>query len=170
MCVKYLPEPYSRYIIDTLGNVGDTYFREFVQWKLGPNSLYCSVNLYPEGSTRSITHHVHRLLAICFIPNPFDGLYSISELQVNHKDGNKLNNNLSNLEWVTQQQNCQHAYSTGLRNDNKQILLTDPNGNQHICYSQASAARMVNRDPATICEHLRNKGYFEVNGWVGKRI
>ena len=51
---------------------------------------------------------LHRLVAICFIPNP-DGL-----AEVNHKDGDKLNNHVDNLEWVSRHQNQQHAFETGL--------------------------------------------------------
>ena len=52
---------------------------------------------------------VHRLVAEAFIPNP-DNL-----AEVNHIDGNRQNNHLSNLEWVTRKGNIRHAIDTGLR-------------------------------------------------------
>ena len=53
-------------------------------------------------------HNVHRIIAKAFIPNP-KGLR-----EVNHKDGNKLNNAVSNLEWVSTRENQIHAKNNGL--------------------------------------------------------
>lgn len=52
---------------------------------------------------------VHRLVAIHFIPN------IENKPEVNHKDGDKLNNHFSNLEWVTRSENEQHSYDNGLQ-------------------------------------------------------
>lgn len=53
-------------------------------------------------------HYIHRLVGLAFIPNKHD------KPQINHKDGNKLNNNVNNLEWVTGQENHTHKMLNGL--------------------------------------------------------
>lgn len=59
---------------------------------------------------------IHRMVAEMFIPNP-DG-----KSEVNHIDGNKLNNNVCNLEWVTSSENKAHAKASGLKVYNNPTL------------------------------------------------
>jgi hypothetical protein len=61
---------------------------------------YHSVCLYYQGKTK--TFLVHRIIAECFIENKFN------KPDVNHDDGNKLNNNVTNLEWSTKKENVNH--------------------------------------------------------------
>lgn len=64
---------------------------------------------YRRVSIKGKHYTIHRLMALAFIPNP-DNLP-----QVNHIDGNKLNNDISNLEWCTNQYNQKHAWKNKLR-------------------------------------------------------
>lgn len=67
---------------------------------------YYSCGLSRKGHTKHLK--VHRMVASSFIPN------GNNYPQVNHIDGDKLNNCVNNLEWVTRQQNLEHAWKMGL--------------------------------------------------------
>lgn len=67
---------------------------------------YWRISLWNKGKGKHF--FIHRLVAMAFIPNP--NHYDL----VNHIDGNKLNNNVENLEWCNLSQNVRHAYRTGL--------------------------------------------------------
>lgn len=81
----------------------------------------CGMTNHKTGKSKS--WRVHILVALMFIPNPEN------KKQVNHKDGNKVNNCVDNLEWMTPLENTHHAIATGLRKDHgehsSQSRLTD---------------------------------------------
>lgn len=77
---------------------------------------YQRVGLSKNGKVYNKT--VHRLLAEAFIP-PFCGE------QVNHIDGDKGNNVISNLEWCTGSENMTHAYKTGLHSKAKRVRIIE---------------------------------------------
>lgn len=76
------------------------------------------------------TFYVHRLVAEAFIPNP-------NKLpEVNHIDGNKRNNAVTNLEWVTHEGNMCHASRSGLFGQQKKVLCVE----DHMLFSSITAA------------------------------
>lgn len=101
----YKGKEYKDYLIDENGNI----FNHITKKELKPwiiNSGYKVINLYEKGS--SIRVLLHRLVANTFI-GEIPPKYT-----VNHIDGNKLNNNVNNLEIITFIENVHHAVRTGL--------------------------------------------------------
>ena len=87
-------------------------------------------------------YKVHRL--VCYAFNPIDGKTKLSdydELQVNHKDGNKFNNNSDNLEWNTSSENMFHSYENNLNRKVRNVLQYTLDGDfmeEYISIAEAS--------------------------------
>lgn len=97
---------FDQYAITKDGKVFSIRAERFMSLKENPNG-YIGVNLSKEG--KKFRFLVHRLVAMAFIPNPE------KKKTVNHIDGDKANNVLSNLEWATHSEQILHAIDTGLR-------------------------------------------------------
>lgn len=77
------------------------------------------VDLWKDGKPHTLL--VARLVAFNFFNEDINN----HELTVNHKDGDRLNNNLNNLELIPLKENIQHAFRIGLQSTNKKIKITD---------------------------------------------
>lgn len=98
---------FPKYFIDEFGNV----FREGKRRKPCLNKAlgYLQINPVVGGKRRMM--YVHRLVAVAYVENTNPTEFNV----VNHKDGNKLNNHFSNLEWTNKSGNEKHAFATGLK-------------------------------------------------------
>lgn len=122
---------------------------------------YLIVNLWKSNFQKA--HLIHRLVAEAFIPNPE------SKPEVNHKDGNKHNNHVTNLEWNTRPENTIHSYKMKLRENqkkkisnmnkklkSKKVAQYDLNMNLIKIFPSASeAARHYNYSQSAISECCR---------------
>lgn len=115
----------DEYLIDEIGNVvclpkEDKCHRNqyscyyVIKGKVDAHG-YVRVTLTKDG--KSFSKLVHRLVALQFIPNP-------DELpQVNHKNGNKCDNSVGNLEWCTAKENKRHAYDNNISDTKRKALV-----------------------------------------------
>ena len=111
---------FNNYKVSNTGNViskaRKIKHRRFGHLKLNNRSLstrdrsdgYVDLGLINDSGLR-VKCLIHRLVALAFIPNPNNKPY------VNHKDGSKSNNIVSNLEWCTRLENVKHSWEVGLR-------------------------------------------------------
>lgn len=129
---------------------------------------YLIVQLYLNGKGKR--YFVHKLVAQAFIPNP------LNKPQVNHKNGIKTDNRVSNLEWVTCQENIEHAYKHRLHKT-EQVIQVECGCIVRVfrnCY-YASVQTGINYASIYHCLHGKQKqaGGYEwcyVNSLMGKRL
>jgi hypothetical protein len=96
-------------MIDKNGNVYSIKYKRLL-------SKYISIDGYECIGLQGKTNFIHRLLATQFIEN------KLNLPMVNHKDGNKLNNNVDNLEWCSYSYNSKHAIENCLLNSRKKVI------------------------------------------------
>ena len=102
-------ESFESYKISNLGKVKNKNTNNILKPIQNPRG-YLSAFLYKGGKVHNLK--IHRLVAKAFLPNP-------NNLpQVNHKDGNKSNNSITNLEWCSASDNIKHAFKNGLMSSN----------------------------------------------------
>lgn len=131
----FYPVGDGMYCVNGNGVVIRSRTREYV--KLNPNKKgYLGFD-----SNKHCNSRVHKLVAEVFLYNPDPK----NNTQVNHKDGNKQNNNMFNLEWCTPKENVLHAYENG--------LISRDNMSKSALGSKNSQAKITEEDVKWIRSH-----------------
>ncbi len=144
-----IPGLEDKYFVSTFGNIKTKAGK--LMLTNGLRGGYKSFNIRTKDLTK--TFKVHQIVAKTFIPNPE------SKTCVNHKDGNKLNNHVNNLEWMSVKENNKHAYEIGLnRVTCRKIRQLDKNGNIIAEFdSIAKAEAATNVSGGSIASCCKNK-------------
>lgn len=114
---------FSNYEISDQGEVRNKTTEYILKGRLS-KSGYLQVNIKKDETGKFVNQYIHRLVASHFLEN------KENKREVNHKDGNKINNTLKNLEWVTSFENQKHRHSIGIaKTSNRHIGMFDLDGN-----------------------------------------
>lgn len=119
----------GKYLVSPCGAIYSTRSRRMLKPRLTEKG-YLTVELW-ENYKRKVAR-IHRIVAEAFIENP----YNLKE--INHKDGNKQNNNIANLEWCTRSENLKHAYKNGLMASRKGVKLGKRDKTKGEAYARRS--------------------------------
>ena len=109
------------------------------------------VELWKDGKHNTVL--VHRIVALTFLGEPPE-----SNMTVNHIDGNRKNNHVENLEWLSLADNIRHGFRTGLYSSTfKPITLIDENDNEFKFVSLAEGNRFLGRPNSYLGMAIRKK-------------
>ena len=143
---------FENYGIDEYGNIYSNKLNrnkwKQLCWKINENG-YANISLRRDNKTYYFK--IHKLVMLNFSDE-----IVINKPDINHKDGNKLNNHISNLEYVTRSENLKHAWNTGLRHPTPSYA--ENNGNNK--FSSIQIKQMLYRyfidkiNKRSICEEF----------------
>ena len=157
----------THYEIYPDGRVFSQMTNKFLKFRTDKDG-YFDVTLVYNSEGNRMPFRIHRLVALKYLEKPEN--YNV----VNHKDLNKQNNNVSNLEWSTVALNTQHGYNYSAYSNIRKVKSIEMDGTIHVFPSTSHAARYYNysnpttiqailegRKPNPITKGVRQGLYFE---------
>ena len=150
---------FNDYIVTSYGRLYSLKSRKFLCCSKARGYKLC--NLYKNRKRKTI--YLHRLVALAFIPN------DNNKLIVHHVDGNKLNNCITNLKWVSYSENIKQAYEDGLNHAGKLLKLNNENvalirylHKKQIGYKKI--AKLLNISQQTIADIIKKRRKQKAKG------
>ena len=129
--------------------------------KVSRRDSCCRVSLWADGKETTVL--VHRLVADAFLESNIS-----TNLTVNHKDGNRLNNNVENLEWMSRGDNIRYGFEHNQYPTCQPIMLITADGGFKLFKSLSKASRAIGRCEDYVGSHVRQGNYSAV-GIDGKQ-
>lgn len=147
---KYIViENFNNYGVSNLGNIKNLKTGKVLKPSLQKNGYLTYT--FCQNRIRK-TFRIHRLVALYFIDNPNNLPY------VNHKDGDKTNNKVDNLEWCTAKENDDHARRTGLKVQEKPVIAENIISGETLTFkSVTEAGAFLGINKGTISKVLHGK-------------
>ena len=153
----YIVCGYERFVVNEQGLIKDNYTGDIANIRLHQagrvkKTQYwkCTVNNHIKGT---VTIGRYRVMLLAFVSPPSNP----AKLDVNHINGISDDDRLENLEWATRQENSYHAYSTGLREDNKHVEVYDIITKEvDTFFSMGECSRAHDSNPSTIFHRCYN--------------
>ena len=172
---------FERYLVSNTGRVISTLRNRTKELKPQQDIIgYLHYSLYPEDKRFGLYDNNrgpkpklfkgHRLVAETFIPS------GDTKLQLNHKDGNKHNNVVTNLEWCTAQENIQHSWDMGIRKNThcliaranrRPVLAIHTDGTERYFESRLHTSFAIGCSRPLISEILKSKRVVERGAAAG---
>ena len=113
----------NNYEVSNQGDIRNKTTHKILKGRINKSGYY-QVSIKINNINKFCNRYIHRLVAQYFIPN------NENKREVNHKDGNKLNNNSDNLEWVSSSENQKHRHLIGItKTSNRHIGMFDKDDN-----------------------------------------
>ncbi len=154
----------SNYEVSNFGNIRNITTKKILKGRISKSGYY-QVSIKIDVNQKFCNRYIHRLVAIYWIDNPNN------KREVNHKDGNKLNNNINNLEWITPSENQKRRHKIGItKTSNRKVGKFTKQGELVVEYESIIAAALAERHPRVSIDNVLQGKNHTLCGYVWKYL